>query len=402
MIFPKPIKTGAQAGFAPGSVLGRFYYPELDALRFLAFLLVFLHHAAPREIRDYEGYFPAGIADALASAANMLGCGLSLFFFLSAFLITELLAREKSETETVKIGDFYIRRCLRIWPLYFLGIVIGVAAAIGEKFAGASGDYGNLRMLIMYLALSGNWYFASGITAWPDNPMTPLWSISVEEQFYLFWPAVMRFASRRALFGLCGIMATVAIGAELFLGCIHANVDAVIWTNSLVQFEMFAAGAALALFLRGSTPRLRTKTRLALAAVAASTWFASAYWFRAKYVGPAPSGAFVVIGYLFIASGCAAVMLAVLGVTRKVPPFLIYLGRISFGLYVFHLLAIQIVAQVEKPILALSGWCGVGHLCGVAASLLLTIVMAALSYRFLEMPFLRLKERFAVVASRPI
>ena len=122
----------------------------------------------------YAGYFPAGIADMLASAANMLSYGLPLFFFLSAFLITELLAREKSKTGTVKISDFYIRRCLRIWPLYFLGIGIGTASAIVMTFAGALGDHGNWAMFGMYLALSGNWYFANGVTAWPDNPMTPL------------------------------------------------------------------------------------------------------------------------------------------------------------------------------------------------------------------------------------
>ena len=342
---------------------------------------------------DYAGNFPAGIAEVLVSAANMLGYGLPLFFFLSAFLITELLVREKMKTGTVKISDFYVRRGLRIWPLYFLGIIIGVAVAIAAKFSGTSGDYGTPRMLVMYLALSGNWYFARGATAWSNNPVTPLWSISVEEQFYLFWPAVIRFAPDRALFGACGVMAALAIGAEIFLGSIHAA-DAVIWTNSFVQFEMFAAGAALALLLGGRTPRFRTKTRLALGAVSVSMWFVSAYWFQDKYLGPAPSGPSVVIGYLFIASGCVTVMLSVLGIKRNIPPLLIYLGRISFGLYVFHLLAIQVV------IFALSG--GYGHIGGVAASLLLTIIMAALSYRFLETPFLRLKERFAVVASRPI
>jgi peptidoglycan/LPS O-acetylase OafA/YrhL len=92
-------------------------------------------------------------------------------------------------------------------------------------------------------------------------------------------------------------------------------------------------------------------------------------------------------------------MLSVLGITRNIPPPLIYLGRISFGLYVFHLLAIQVV-EIYKSIFALSGW--YGYIGGAAASLLLTIIMAALSYRFLETPFLRLKERFAVIASRPI
>jgi peptidoglycan/LPS O-acetylase OafA/YrhL len=397
---PDSLSGAAVIAFGHLSKTERLYYPELDALRFIAFLLVFLHHTAPREASGYEGYFSKDIAEVLASATNMLGYGLPLFFFLSAFLITELLLREKLKTKTIKIGDFYIRRALRIWPLYFLGIVIGIAAAAIMQLSGSSGDYGNGRMLLMYLALCGNWYFARGATAWPSNPMTPLWSISVEEQFYLFWPIVIRFASHRTLFCVCGFIALAAIIAEQFLGSIHADADISIWTNSFVQFEIFAAGAAVALYLNGNTPRFHIKTRMSLAMVSLFLWFASAYWFQAKYIGPASSGLSIVIGYFFIASGCATAMLSILGIRRTLPLLVIYLGRISFGLYVFHLLAIEIVAELDEHSFAMSGWRGAG--LDAAASLLLTISLAALSYRFLETPFLRLKERFAAIASRPI
>ncbi|MCI0736010.1 MAG: acyltransferase [Beijerinckiaceae bacterium] len=399
---PNSSKSSAQASVAKGRVLGRFYYPELDALRFAAFVLVFLHHIAPRESSGYASNVPEALASALASAANMLGYGLPLFFFLSAFLITELLVREKLKTNAVRIADFYVRRGLRIWPLYFLGIVIGVAIAIAAKLYWPSGNYGDSRMLAMYLALIGNWYFATGIAAWPGNPMTPLWSISIEEQFYVFWPAVIRYTSERAIFGVCAVMMSASIAAEFYLGGIHSNADAVIWTNSFVQFEMFAGGALLALLLRGSRPRYCTVARLALAALSLSLWFASAYWFQAKCLGPALSGPSVVIGYLLIACGCATIMTSVLGITRSISPLLIYLGRISFGLYVFHLVAIDITGYIELSVCEVSGWYGFGHIWSVAASLLLTIVMAALSYRFFETPFLRLKERFSVIASRPI
>jgi hypothetical protein len=135
----------------------------------------------------------------------------------------------------------------------------------------------------------------------------------------MVWPVLMRFASNRALFGLCGIMATVAICTELFLGSIHADADAVIWTNSFVQFETFAAGAMFAILLRGTAPRFNPKARLSLAAVSVCMWFASAYWFRAKNVGPASSGPSLVIGYLLIASGCATAMLSALGIACAIP-----------------------------------------------------------------------------------
>jgi peptidoglycan/LPS O-acetylase OafA/YrhL len=95
-------------------------------------------------------------------------------------------------------------------------------------------------------------------------------------------------------------------------------------------------------------------------------------------------------------------MLSILGVSLSIPPFLVYLGRISFGLYVFHLLAINLTDYVDSTFLGLPGWYGVRHMLHLAASLLLTIAVAAFSYRFFETPFLKLKERFAVIASRPI
>jgi peptidoglycan/LPS O-acetylase OafA/YrhL len=401
-IFRSNGSAGAKARPAQDEVMKRYYYPELDALRFAAFLLVFLHHTVARESTGYASYVPAGVADGLACGANVLGYGLPLFFFLSAFLITDLLTREKSKTQTVKIAAFYIRRALRIWPLYFVGILIGIASAAAARTYWPSIDYGSSRMFVMCLMLIGNWYFASGVTDWSGNPMTPLWSISIEEQFYLFWPAVLRFGSEHATLGVCAIMGLAAITAEYYLGRIHSNTDAVIWANSFVQFEMFAGGAATALLLRRTTPRFCTQTRLFLAALSLFMWFASAYWFRAKYLGPALSGPSVVIGYLLIALGCATILLSVLGITRPIPPLLVYLGRISFGLYVFHLAAIEIVNVVKLIIFGLSDRYGIAHLAIAGASLLLTIAVAALSYRFYETPFLRLKERFAAIASRPI
>src|SRR5580700_10426510 len=97
----------------------RFYRPELDLLRLLAFALIFVHHATPASyIRSYP--FLQRFSDACEA-------GLQLFFLLSAFLIAELLLREKEETGSIHLKAFYIRRILRIWPLYFLTISAGAA-----------------------------------------------------------------------------------------------------------------------------------------------------------------------------------------------------------------------------------------------------------------------------------
>jgi peptidoglycan/LPS O-acetylase OafA/YrhL len=103
----------------------RFYLPELDAIRFFAFAAVFIHH-----LRDQGLYDPAPYPRLLTEIAHFGSFGVDLFFALSAYLITELLMREKDFTGRIDIGSFYIRRGLRIWPLYF-GFV-GIAALLNS------------------------------------------------------------------------------------------------------------------------------------------------------------------------------------------------------------------------------------------------------------------------------
>ena len=96
----------------------RFYRPGLDALRFFAFLVVFIHHT-PSLNRNAVWHV----------AKEPFAFGMQMFFLLSAYLITELLLREKENTGVVHFKAFYIRRILRIWPLYFLGVIVAVVVA---------------------------------------------------------------------------------------------------------------------------------------------------------------------------------------------------------------------------------------------------------------------------------
>jgi peptidoglycan/LPS O-acetylase OafA/YrhL len=104
------------AAESPAQATTRFYRPELDALRFFAFLAVLLHHGP-------QGQHFLGI---IHSAG---GFGLSMFFLLSAYLITELLLRELEQTKTIAWGRFFIRRALRIWPLYYAALALAVVIA---------------------------------------------------------------------------------------------------------------------------------------------------------------------------------------------------------------------------------------------------------------------------------
>ena len=318
--------------------------------------------------------------------------GLCLFFCLSAYLITEILLQERQTAGVVSVRRFYIRRILRIWPLYLFGIFIGIAWAaliLGRQ---------QIIGFVWYLLFAGNIYCAA--YGWSINPMTPLWSISVEEQFYLIWPWAMRRFSRRGLL-LCALFFIVVANITLFnLGQHHANTGWEVWCNTLVQFEMFATGILLAL----ARKRFQHSSVLAGVILAISgpvMWFLSFYLLHAMQTpstGTASSGISLVIHYAMIALGCAAVLhgFCMIG-PSYMPRWATGLGKISYGLYVYHLLMLQI-----SLVFFISLHIPHASLFSVFLGLALTILAAKLSYSRLESPFLRLKRRFEIVHSRPI
>ncbi len=158
----------------------RFYRPELDVLRFVAFLLVYVHH-----IPEYPSNHPWAIV-----AARAMRCGLCLFFLLSAYLITELLIRERETTGTVHIKSFFIRRALRIWPLYFLAV--GASYFLGQF---SHTWHTPARALPYLLLLATNLYVAR--YGWTFALIAPLWSLSIEEQFYLVVPSIAKAGGGR-------------------------------------------------------------------------------------------------------------------------------------------------------------------------------------------------------------
>lgn len=117
----------------------RFYRPELNLLRFIAFSMVFVTHVAGFSVFLYAGFF-----------------GVPIFFVLSAFLITELLQREKQQVGKISIYNFYIRRILRIWPLYFAALAFGFLFVLPV----ASRYNLSVKELLFYLFFIGNWWTA--------------------------------------------------------------------------------------------------------------------------------------------------------------------------------------------------------------------------------------------------
>jgi peptidoglycan/LPS O-acetylase OafA/YrhL len=375
----------------------RFYRPELDVVRFFAFAAVFLHHELPRSLaQERDGRVLGHLAPAakilLAAIGNAFGFGVALFFTLSAYLIGALLLREKERHGTIALRAFYVRRILRIWPLYFFALAIGCAVAIFMQKRPQ-----DLALFAAFALMAGNWLAMVWHMSTPGNPMMPLWSISLEEQFYLFCPVTVKHLSRRGLYIFsCSLIALSDLTLYL-LGQMHANVDRTVWYNSFVQFQMFGAGLLLCLGMKNRKVSLPVWGRFFSLAAGLLCWLIACLAFGAKQAGPATSGASLVAGYTVAAAGCLLILFAMLDANQRwLPNWMIWLGRVSFGLYVYHELAIW---SIRNMFVRTHGY--EHFVLSFLTSATLTVILAALSYRFLELPFLRIKERFEVVPSRP-
>ncbi len=379
-----------------------FYRPELDVVRFLAFVFVFFFHILP-EPSDPRIFRALGSHPQLfVSFSSACGFGLSLFFTLSAFLICEILLRERRAIGTVQLKQFYIRRILRIWPLYYLGLALAMLMA-----ALTPGSHGDIARLSWFAIFFGAWQLA--LHGPIHSPGAPLWSISVEEQFYLIAPWAAKLHTRRTLYGFCGLILLVSNLRIYYLGRVAAP-EFRVWFDSLVHFECFAAGILLCLILNGRLPRFHLGLRAALFASAFGMWFCSVHFLNSRFIYTANPGGWPLIGgYALAALGSDLMLLAFLGCDAKLlPAWAIYLGRISFGLYVFHEFAIrfaQLLRLGHRVTMTIPNYplrIGVSGTIDLGLCMGLTVLMAALSYRYFETPFLRMKKRHAIIASQPI
>jgi peptidoglycan/LPS O-acetylase OafA/YrhL len=360
-----------------------FYHPELDILRFFAFFAVFLHHALPRQASFYiDAGVPAAVTQWVLTAKQAGAFGVDLFFALSAFLITELLRREYANRGTFGLKDFYVRRALRIWPLYFTFLaatVLVIPMLLPQEQFG-------LVYVISFALFVGNWVCATN--GLPFSVASPLWSISVEEQFYFGWPLLLRLFGMKRIKQLALCMLGVTLLTRILLAFYEVKHPGV-WCNTFARLDPIALGALLAFVLGGRTPQIRTMLRLALCVFAVAGW-----WLVARYLKQ--DGPTSVITYLGSAVASLVLLVAVLQRNTRLlalPPFtwLVHLGRISYGLYVFHLFALALVAKQSVPF---------GFEGRLVVSFLLTVLLAAVSYRWLEQPFLRLKKRFTYHPAR--
>jgi peptidoglycan/LPS O-acetylase OafA/YrhL len=371
-----------------------FYHPELDAIRLFLFFGVWAYHALPKDAGFYvQHHFPPPLASVITGMIKAGMCSLDVFFILSAFLITELLLRERESRGAVDLKAFYVRRLLRIWPLYFFVIALAAVISIVDRSQPVGWAYA-----LAFLLFSGNWMM---VLHGPPGAsiIVPLWSVSFEEQFYLLWPLALRTISRATIVRLVVGLLLVAALVRFILLLEHQGAER-IWFNSLARLDSIAFGILLAVIFHGRALfRIGLPARLALFLAGICAWVVVG-----QYCGladPTPPLVGAMIGYPLMSLGGVTIFLSVLGSARDGAPFmrnslLVYLGKISFGLYAYHLLSLRFSNYL------FGDFHRYGSLLSWVFGLAFTFLVAIVSFKWLESPFLRLKRsKFTHIPSGP-
>lgn len=363
-------------------------FHTLDALRFFAFLKVYLLHI------PLQGDFP--IFSFLKSGG---GIGVSFFFVLSGFLITYLLIFEKIQKGQINLRKFFIRRSLRIYPLFFF--LVGLAfilpndlkEIIGFHMIGGGYDL-DWRYSFTFLE---NYKMLVADNFPKTTPLSVFWSLCIEEHFYITWMIMLFLVPQKR------ILAFLISG--IFIAWTARYFDPIVWKNTMINqndlftnMDYFSIGGILGWLVATKYDQVvefiegisSTKKYLYILSVILLVIFQSQilpeHFLLISILRPSIIAiAFTFLVAIFIPPNS--------NIRIKENSIISYLGKISFGLYVYHLIFIHMLFQyfLNQEIL-MDNWWTVAIFIGVTfgASILTSIV----SFRFLEAPFLKLRERF--------
>ncbi|WP_078316508.1 acyltransferase [Mycobacterium sp. D16Q16] len=337
-------------------------FGALDGLRALSVLAVIWHHTSgtPGPRISHSGFM-----------------GVDFFFAISGFLITTLLVRERDRTSDVSLRNFYARRALRIFPLYYAVLALYVLLVLATERDTPKGErfFGDLPAFLTYTV---NWFV--DLSTGASVPFYFSWSLSTEEQFYLLWPPllvgalVLSKGKVWAPFVVLFVLVAVSTGTGVFF-----DARVLPWRVLASLSLPILLGAAFAIVVNTRRGYARVAAVLGwwwsapavFAAMIAALWFGAPPW---------SIQVLMVVTVVAVSIREDTLMHPVLSWRP-----LAFIGVISYGIYLMHMLCANVVRRIAHEEQGLA-------LC--AGTTILVIAVAYLSFRYFETPLLRIKRRF--------
>jgi peptidoglycan/LPS O-acetylase OafA/YrhL len=361
-------------------------FTTFNALRFFAFLKVFLFHISLPEGNQFLHKLIFGGGE----------IGVAFFFVLSGFLITYLLAFEKLQNGFINGRNYFLRRSLRIWPLFFLGVFIAYTNNfISSKFHIGSCEgytpniFYSLTFLENYQMIMHN-NFPNGA------PLRVFWSLCVEEHFYLLWFFLFRFISIKHLSKVLAGLWILGIVYRLWFYYQFPNKPVYYDIDVISKLDYFCAGGLIGMQVALNFERLRKRAekfhsfaRYAITSIIILVFLCHQFFDGSRtddIYFPIITAALFSILILQVATSSTFLYFSETHLFSR-------LGRISYGLYVYHTVVIVSLLALVK-LVNIPFTTDIQKLGLYLLSFLLTISISVLSFRYFESFFLKLKKKF--------
>jgi peptidoglycan/LPS O-acetylase OafA/YrhL len=362
--------------------------PALDGLRGIAILAVFFYHYA----RGAGEHTSSTIVRAAAMVFGFGWTGVDLFFVLSGFLITGILYDTLADPGYYR--KFYVRRILRIFPIYYLllAIFLVLTPVLALHWKPAH------LFFLVYLGYPATliWPGLAGVSSMVA--ITHLWSLSLEEQFYVMWPWVIsKFRNPKHILQVCALMAISALVLRSVI-CITGWLS-VTWayTFLLCRMDPLATGAAIAILVRGP---LKDRIQVWAPFVFVSAAIATIVICAVRRTVVPEDLLIATVGYSIIAMMYGSLLLLALKKGTWLAsflslPLLRVFGKYSYGLYLYHFPMTVILGPLKEHFVAWAHSYVIGSTIHLGFNLLVNFLIAVASFHFIEAPIMRLKERFS-------
>jgi len=369
------------------------YFNGLNALRFFAAYLVVLHHA--EQIRLKYHLFSLK----QYSLFNNGNVGVTFFFVLSGFLITYLLLKENRTYNNISIRNFYVRRVLRIWPLYFMLVAIGTLALpillkvlhvnyiMPYHFTQVFGYY------LFFMPFMVNVFFGHHL-------LEPLWSIGVEELFYLSWaPAIKIFRKNILPIIIITILIKLTLSVSVYFIDFNTSIKEII---GMLQFEAMGIGGLGAYIIFNRENAIKESVLYSKALQILLFIFIVSYvlfwkelsvysmFFKILWTTPIVSSVFMMLSFCWLIINISINENSLIKLNGKI---LNFLGEISYGIYMYHMLVVFGVVVVLGKLL--------NHINPILSTISFyviitsgTVLVSYLSKIFFENWFMKMKHRF--------